>query len=126
MLSFGIKRKGAFKENVGTPDNCSKSVCACAYDPFHFLRVAENFLAISLDFVVSLVEAAASDEDFEMAIQLRIKNVGGVRKFIEQLGRYCGHRAAHVSFGENAVNRSVTFCTSLGAHVLIAQTIVSR
>ncbi|SRR6266404_335711 len=113
MLSLGIKRKWAFKENVATLNNCTESVCACAYDPFHLLRVAENFLPISSSFIVSLVEAAASDKDLEMAVQLRIKNLGGVRKFVEQLRQYCGHRTAHVSFGESVGNRPVTFCTSL-------------
>ncbi len=75
MLSLGIKRKWAFKENVATLNNCTESVCACAYDPFHLLRVAENFLPISSSFIVSLVEAAASDKDLEMAVQLRIKKL---------------------------------------------------
>src|SRR5260370_41334069 len=100
MLSLGIKRKWAFKENVATLNNCTESVCACAYDPFHLLRVAENFLPISSSFIVSLVEAAASDKDLEMAVLLRIQNLAGVRKLFRQISEIFGHRTGHGRFGE--------------------------
>jgi hypothetical protein len=85
MLSLGIKGKRAFKENISMLNNCTESVCACADDPFHLLRVAENFLPISSSLVISLVEAAVSDGYFEMAVELRIKNLRGARKVLEKL-----------------------------------------